>query len=226
MTRVELNNNLKPYLSTDQPFTMKIKLLLITTLIFGGLSSVAQDYVMVAPSSRGTADYGGKLAMGPSLLGGGIVGLDITGFPGEKVGLEGSIYYRPSLVATRTFGGSTRVNVYHGAMMTFGPNIYLKKDFSRSGHKMYMNGIFIKGGYGIGTMQEGLAAIGWARERFKAHRNSNSFGIQLGLGFTYLISSSVRIDSYGSLGGNGGSMFAPILFFKMRWNFYLLPFWD
>lgn len=187
---------------------MKLAVPIIACLLV--LSSYAQgkDYYEESPEEEYDIRYGGYFSIGPSLLGAGLVGLDLKAMIVEKFGIETSVSYRPNLIANQQPGGSSSIDFYHAAMFTIGPTVFFKKGFNRSGQKVISNGMFLRGGISAGIFQETMLAIGWARERFKVLRNNNSFALQLGVGFTHLESSKIPLSSYGNI----GSTFNPIIF--------------
>jgi len=165
-------------------------------------------------------EHGGYFSLGVSLLGWGLAGLELKAKPINWLAIEGGVTYRPTLLATQNnFGGQATLTVLHGAAFHLGPTFYFSRKFNSKNTKVLAHGLFIKGGYSSGTFKEALFALGWSRERYLKNRPGNSYTFQLGAGFTQLLSSSIAIDSYGNI---PGSLISPTLFFKFKWDFYIV----
>ncbi|MCP4677016.1 MAG: hypothetical protein GY854_16175, partial [Deltaproteobacteria bacterium] len=155
-------------------------------------------------SSENPGDYGGMFTLGVALGGGGIVGIPARIFFAELFAFELGAYYRPVIVID---GDSDPA----GVMFAGGFDIYFNKRYSD--RRIKLNGIFVKGGFGISRIvYSEFAALGWAHERMHVGNERYSFSFELGTGvlFNQLKQDDVDVNDIGFL-----------LYWKFHWGWAL-----
>jgi len=156
------------------------------------------------------ANYGGKMAYGVAIGGGGLVGVPLRVAFNEQLGAEFGAYLRPAVVAMPD------ATVMLGLMFTGGTNMNIKNSFNAAKGKVRRDGIFIRGGAALSKTNDAMISVGWVRDHFKLNDHKKSFTIELGGGAMY--SHYTYSDS-----GPGWSEtvtyqgFTPMLHWKFSW---------
>lgn len=154
-------------------------------------------------------DYGGIVALGVAIGGGGLLGIPISIYPTRKVAIKLGVYYRPFL-----YSETRNVTIIdNGVMFAGGFNFYINERID-SYKRLRMSGITLKGGYSIGNFPEAFGAMGWASEKF--YLGGRSFSTELGIGIIALINSD-----YSVVYPLTSDIFQPFLYFKLHWAWFV-----
>ncbi len=155
------------------------------------------------------SNYGGRVTLGIAIGGGGILGVPLRIYMTEQAALEIGVFYRPVIVIN---GGDTSVG---GPMFAGGFDFYVSKKYVPRRHKVRLNGLFLKGGYGVSDLVDSsFVAAGWAFEQMREGNYSYSFSSELGPGVMF---NDVKDPAYEM----EETAFA--LYWKFHWSWALSP---
>ncbi len=153
------------------------------------------------------SDYFNKSSFGVAIGGGGILGLTYRYFPTEKIGIEGGVFYRPTIY--EDYYGDIQYS--SAVMFAFGPVFYLKTSMNEKG-RIKKNGISVKVGVSpIGELNQYFGSINWVHDTYKSANKDRYFSFELGLG---------AINSYNIPNDAVDENLLPILiYWKLNWFF-------
>ena len=164
--------------------------------------------------SNDTVDYnqfGGPVAIGIALGGGGLIGFPVRLYPVRNFALELGVFAR-GMVATKTFIGLN---------LNGGLNFYFKDSFNPVKKKVRHDGAFFKIGktFYDADINEFMFMVGWTRDHFKLGIPDKAFTLELGVGLNTFKYVETTTGSWGyettTISGN-----SPMLFWKFGWSIF------
>lgn len=172
-------------------------------------------------------EYGGTFGLGIAIGGGGIVGAPLRFNFSRKFAFEAGVFIRPMYIEKEyikydyyghIIGSYNEEKFIFPPMIALGFDFFFSEQFNSYKQKIYKQGLLFRFGHTLtDAIGENMFAIGWAKERFKVQNKNNSYLFELGIGF---LTYDRPIEVYG-IGDE--TDFAPILYWKLHWNFYLNP---
>ncbi|MBN1181612.1 MAG: hypothetical protein JXB49_04935 [Bacteroidales bacterium] len=171
------------------------------------------EKIIIEPSTERISCFGGIFSYGLAVGGGGIFGIPLR-FGGSDFSIEAGVYFRPYVEIE-----SNRTKVFPGVMFSGGPAINLAENDKYAKSKIVKNGIALRGGYSVGTVNTAIFSFNWIHESFKKNNPKHSFIFELGPGISY-VGSYYRNERGTFYKSFSSSYFAPMVYWKCHWNDY------
>lgn len=159
-------------------------------------------------------DYGGKTAVGISLLGESIVGIHFKVRASEAIFFDVSAMPHSKLVQNKyTDKFILRTNLTLGGEMDY----FLQRKYKESKQKIRGNGVFFRVAHGFGRFDQTWAHVGWCSDYFKLNRFKRGFQLNLGAGF---IANHWVTHPLNEAYTENVPELDPSVIVRLQWNFY------